>query len=284
MADTQHSRTTGKAQTDTTFADNTNGDITAADWRQSDRNIYESAFILTSQNIASESNVWGQVDETQVIGNTSIPLYDNTNEVAPRLDIYSADEYAIRIQNNDNVDADEEFFLLGQNDSGEFGIYRGIDTSGTHSISRVLKADENSGELYYRTGTWTPVIESATAGTGRVTEVRSANYIEMGDWCHAQCYVKLTTLGSGGSGFAEIQGLPFTSIDDSGLYFSSVSIGFFNGLNTSVVFLTGTVQPNSTIIRLRGLTAAAASASSFNFSSLFTTDSELILSTTYKKV
>ena len=58
MADTQHTRTSGKAQADATYQDQTNGDITAADWRQEQRDIYESVPVLSSANTFTETNTF----------------------------------------------------------------------------------------------------------------------------------------------------------------------------------------------------------------------------------
>ena len=145
MADTQHTRISGKAQSDTTYADNTNGDINAADMRQSDRNIYESSAILASENIFSESNVLGEVDHTQAVGTTALDAYSNTNENAPGLHVYSntANPYAIAIENSNNTDADTKRFILDQLTAGDFALIRVSESGGTDTGNTVFTVDQN---------------------------------------------------------------------------------------------------------------------------------------------
>lgn len=144
MADTQHTRTSGKAQMDTTYADNTSESIGAGDWRQEGRDFYESAAILASTNYLSEDNVFGEIDHVQVFGATSIDAYNNTNEVQPTVHVYCDDQYAIRIENTDNVDADTKAWVLGQEDDGDFLIGRISESGGADTFNSTLSINQNN--------------------------------------------------------------------------------------------------------------------------------------------
>jgi len=133
----------------------------------------------------------------------------------------------------------------------------------------------------YEEGTWTPVIDSENAGTGRSTTVFSATYTKVGRSVNFQAYCSIPTLGSGGSGNWAIKGLPFTALNSGGNYFPSISVGYFNDLNANVTFITGTPVANTTYIEMRGTTAAAASISGLTFSTYVKANTSLIISGNY---
>lgn len=143
MADTQHTRVSGKAQADTTYADNTSAAIGAGDWRQEQRDIYESTAILASQNVFSEDNIFGEIDHVQVFGATAIDAYSNTGEVQPTMHVYCDDDYGIAIENTDNVDADTKRWLHGQSDTGEYKFGRISESGGTDTYNTVYTIDQN---------------------------------------------------------------------------------------------------------------------------------------------
>jgi hypothetical protein len=130
----------------------------------------------------------------------------------------------------------------------------------------------------YEEGTWTPVIDSQTAGTGRATQVNSANYSKVGNVVTFDAYCSVSTLGSGGSGTWQIKGLPFTA--KASAYFA-VSVGFFNSLNSSVTYITATVNGGTTEMEFRGTTASAASISGLTFSTFVANGTGVIVTGSY---
>lgn len=142
---------------------------------------------------------------------------------------------------------------------------------------------QSIADLAYEEGTWTPNIDSATPGSGRVTVIDYAYYSVVGDTVTVYAYIRLNTLGTGGSGEVQISGLPY-SADSSANRFFPVHVAWWSGLNASLVHLGGLINPGTSYIDLRGATAAtAAVGSALSFSTVMTTGSSLIFSATYKK-
>ena len=132
----------------------------------------------------------------------------------------------------------------------------------------------------YEEGTWTPYFDSAsTPGTGRVTSVTSASYIKIGKFVNVQCCIAMSTLGTGGSGFTSIQGLPFTV--ESGVREFGFGIGYFQNLNTNVVSLGGLANSGSTQILITTLSAAGANMSLSTFSTVIKATTEIFINCTY---
>lgn len=147
--------------------------------------------------------------------------------------------------------------------------------------SPTYSADPNTLDDYEE-NSWVPDIDSVTTpGTGRTTQVLSATYVKIGRRVFFDCYVKLTVLGTGGTGGLCINGLPFTSAAGGGAYVSTVSVGFFDNLASTLTFMTGTVQPNSNTVLLRGLASAASVISNLQFSTYAQANTEIILSGHY---
>lgn len=121
----------------------------------------------------------------------------------------------------------------------------------------VAKSDANTLDTYVE-GSWTPVIDSLTAGSGRSTTVDSARYIKIGRLVYVSCRATMTTLGTGGSGIAVIRGLPFAALSDSNNYYGWMNIQFEN-LNTNAISISGNANAD-TILRLSIVTAAAANS------------------------
>lgn len=121
---------------------------------------------------------------------------------------------------------------------------KGIDFSATPGTG--------TSELFadYEEGTWTPVIDSDVAGTGRATTVSSARYTKIGRQVICNFYAELSTLGSGGSGGIVVRGLPFTP--------GAAGEGFFSQFyffNSNVNFLSFSVQSGNTRLLLIGTSA-----------------------------
>jgi hypothetical protein len=159
---------------------------------------------------------------------------------------------------------------------GILEISNGITFPATQSASSNANTLDD-----YEEGTWTPRFDSETAGTLRVTTVNSANYTKVGNLVTFNAYCTISTLGVGGSGPWQIKGLPFTSKSDSTNYYSSVCVGFFATLASSVNYISATVIPNGTAMEFRGTTGATSSISSLTFSTYIQANSSVIISGSY---
>jgi hypothetical protein len=147
----------------------------------------------------------------------------------------------------------------------------------TFPATQSASSDANTLDDYEE-GTWTPVMDTLTAGAGRVTTFTSANYTKVGNVVTFDAFVVMATLGSGGSGAWVIKGLPFTS--KASTYFAC-NVGYFLTLNSSVTYITTTVNGGTTEMEFRGTTAAASSISSLAFSTFVTTGTSVIVSGSY---
>jgi hypothetical protein len=136
----------------------------------------------------------------------------------------------------------------------------------------------------YEEGTWTPTIESDTAGTGRVTTYTSATYTKIGRQVTVTALnVTLSTLGSGGSGVFVINGLPFAELSSvsSG---HTVNFGWTAGLATAasgwfgitngsrVICRPVTYNSTSPMAANAGFSTYAAAGMVFSFSATYQTD------------
>lgn len=119
----------------------------------------------------------------------------------------------------------------------------------------------------YREGTWVPVIDSATPGTGRATTIHYASFTKVGNLITFTAFVVLSTLGTGGSGNLVINGLPYTSIaGNTALAHWAITVPYFHNVRTALIYLGGTVQPGSTQILFRGWGAATTTVPTLDFS------------------
>jgi hypothetical protein len=251
--------------------------------------------ISVSGNTIASTNTNGDINLSpngagDVVVAASVVITETNNSVtavdAAMLDWFSDHARLISSQNGVG-DGDIQFYVTS---AGAVALAGTFTTAGNlafpsgQGIDFSATAGTGTSELFddYEEGTWTPVIDSATAGSGRVTLVKEARYTKIGNMVHATALVELTTLGTGGSGSIVINGLPYTSVAGSGgNYFSACSIGFFFGLDSNVNYISATVQPNSTTIFLRGTTAAASSIGVLAFSTYAAVSMELMISTEY---
>ena len=127
----------------------------------------------------------------------------------------------------------------------------------------------------YEEGTWTPVFESDTPGTGRVTTVNHAKYTKIGRVVHVQFFAQITVLGSGGSGVWVINGLPFPSVDASDLVVGSVY-----ALASSQIAIGGITNGSRFVMRNQAA-AGTALLGNATFSSLVTGGTYVEASCTY---
>ena len=121
----------------------------------------------------------------------------------------------------------------------------------------LAKSDANTLDTYAE-GSWTPVIDSATTGSGRVTTVESARYVKIGTLVYVSCRATMTTLGTGGSGIAVIRGLPFTALSDSNNYYGWMNVQFEN-LNANAIAISGNANAD-TVLNLSVVTAGTVNS------------------------
>ena len=112
----------------------------------------------------------------------------------------------------------------------------------------------------YEEGSWTPTITGSGGASGQAYGVQVGKYVKVGKLVTVHGNVQLSTLGTITTD-VQIGGLPFTSENTANLD-SGVTITNFSALTSSFVYLVGRIQPNTTVITLRGLTAAATGLSS----------------------
>lgn len=132
----------------------------------------------------------------------------------------------------------------------------------------------------YEKGTWTPEIDSNVAGSGRSTTVRNARYTKIGNIVYVTCYVRMATLGTGGSGQIVIRGLPFAA-NSSTLYESTGAVQFYS-LIAPLYSMSAEVFVSSTVIYLNAIAVASTSTGSPNFASYVQANTEFIVTCSYQ--
>jgi hypothetical protein len=100
--------------------------------------------------------------------------------------------------------------------------------------------------------------------------VQVGRYVKIGKLVTVQCRVTLSTLGTITTN-VQIQGLPFTAENTT----NQVGTGIvrWTSLTTAVVYLGGTVEPNSTAITIVAAAAASTSLSALAQADLSATTS-----------
>jgi hypothetical protein len=97
----------------------------------------------------------------------------------------------------------QTFVLQGGNSSAGIGI--------AFPATQAASSDANTLDDYEE-GTWTPTLRgSSTAGSYTIS-VSSANYTKIGRQVTVSCQFNTTAVGSAGTGYAQITGLPFTNV------------------------------------------------------------------------
>jgi hypothetical protein len=162
-----------------------------------------------------------------------------------------------------------------------FGVGTAVPSSGagiTFPATQSASSDANTLDDYEE-GTWTPAIDSETAGIGRVTNVACARYTKIGNLCSFQLQANLSTLGSGGSGVMVIRGLPFAMLNVTG-YNPSFTVGYFYnsgaggsltaisaagaGANQTYMFFTGSNGSSNDVLWDGNVTFSTIAATTLN--------------------
>ena len=131
----------------------------------------------------------------------------------------------------------------------------------------------------YEEGTWTPAF-TASAGSSATTNVNSASYTKVGNQVFVICYIEVSSETGSDGGLWMVSGLPFTAKSNN--HYFPISVGYWNNLEHSMTYLTGTVQPNETNILFRGVPSGTQSATTnLSYSTYSQQGAGVILSATY---
>jgi hypothetical protein len=146
---------------------------------------------------------------------------------SPKIDLSSANAngYNYRLQSSNTG-----FFTLSQQDgsvltgdgtllryntSGYFDIYQNLAFANGKGIDFSATAGTGTSELFddYEEGTWTPNLARFTGGSITATYSNQVGYYtKVGNLVTLTCYVTISSISSQGSGYAYINGLPFSPI------------------------------------------------------------------------
>lgn len=105
----------------------------------------------------------------------------------------------------------------------------------------------------YEEGTFTP---SLLGGTTTTYTTQTGRYTIIGRQVFFQCEIQINSLGDGSNNSFVLSGLPSNAGN-----FSTISIGFFASIATSVVSLFGYINANATSVTVQNLTSANTSSS-----------------------
>jgi len=144
-------------------------------------------------------------------------------------------------------------------------------------------ADDASGmtsELLddYEEGTWTPVILSGGSAMSGQNLSSTATYVKVGTVCHIQFDTTCTAIGSGNSS-AYLSGLPFTAASSAGR--AQIFMGFFDGLNRSVVRLGGDINGGGVFADMYDVQSSASGVTRTGATDLFQNSARFMGSCTY---
>lgn len=150
-----------------------------------------------------------------------------------------------------------------------------VDASGASAGQIKFPATQNASTNAntlddYEEGDWTPTIGGSGGQSGQAYSVQVGRYVKIGKLVTVQCRVTLSTLGTITTN-VQIQGLPFTAENTT----NQVGTGIvrWTSLTTAVVYLGGTVEPNSTAITIVAAAAASTSLSALAQADLSATTS-----------
>jgi len=104
----------------------------------------------------------------------------------------------------------------------------------------------------YEEGTWTPSL----GGTATYS-FQGGLYTKIGRSVTTQGWLIVSSIGTGSTN--DVSGLPFTCVSQQ--VGTGGSVGYFENLNNTIVFITPEVQPNTTSFVFNTLAAAGATAS-----------------------
>jgi hypothetical protein len=159
-------------------------------------------------------------------------------------------------------------------------ILKGGSTSATgvgiaFPATQSASSDANTLDDYEE-GTWTPTFSFSGGSTGVTYSTQSGVYTKVGGLVNAYCYLILTSKGSS-TGYVQIGGLPFSTVNVSNAYASSAL--FATSMSAIVGAYTSWIAPNTSTIRpLFTGTGTTTSVTDTNC----TNTSEFMINVTYR--
>lgn len=144
-----------------------------------------------------------------------------------------------------------------------------VDGQIVFPATQNASADANTLDDYEE-GNWTPSV-----GGNSTYTVQTGRYTKIGRMVIVSGRIVINVLGTGST--SVISGLPFTVENASDQVFP-VSVGFWNNLAVSPVFVSGYAAINSTTIQITGITAAGASTGNL---AVFGDSADLMFSVAY---
>jgi len=174
----------------------------------------------------------------------------------------------MRIDSSGNVEVKTGNLVIGT--SG-----KGIDFSATSDGSGTMTSELLDD---YEEGTWTPVILSGGSAMSGQNLSSTATYRKIGTVCHIQFDTTCTAIGSGNSS-AYLSGLPFTAASSAGR--AQLFMGYFAGLNRSVVRLGGDVNGGNVFADIYDVQSSSTSVSRTGATNLFQNGARFMGSCTY---
>ena len=192
--------------------------------------------------------------------------------------------------------AGDPYIALRTSDDTKVSIYGGASTgfrvftkpSGGSSAERVrilpgggltFNADTAAANALsdYEQGNWTPTLIVSGLSGQAVTLLDGGRYTKVGNRIWGVAYFRITNIGSGGgSNLVYIGGLPYTSGNGHG----AAAVHYWGGLSSDLMYITGTVQNNSSEILIRRTTAVDNGISNMPWGDL-ATNCSFILSFDY---
>ena len=163
--------------------------------------------------------------------------------------------------------------VSGDTMTGDLSAPKGTFSTGV--LFGTDTADANTLDDYEE-GTWDPkFFNNANSST---TSVYSAVYTKVGNQVTVYAYIKLTSKGMVTTEPLEIHGLPYVS--EAGYRYFSCTVGYWADWNTSMSYISGTVQDNTDYILLRGITTQAIGTTNFTGAHV-KTNSQILFTCTY---
>ena len=268
--------------------------------------------IVTTDAGGASGNIQITADGTAELAGTTVTLDSGTDIVldANGADvIFKDDGTTIATLSNSSSDfvittgvQDKDFIVKGDDggsavtamtldmsDAGAATLNNGLTLSdgnlvvaSGHGVD-FSAADDASGmtsELLddYEEGTWTPVILSGGSAMSGQNLSSTATYVKVGTVCHIQFDTTCTAIGSGNSS-AYLSGLPFTAASSAGR--AQIFMGFFDGLNRSVVRLGGDINGGGVFADMYDVQSSASGVTRTGATDLFQNSARFMGSCTY---
>jgi hypothetical protein len=147
---------------------------------------------------------------------------------------------------------------------------QGTAAKGVNFTANTPQAGMTSQLLnWYEEGTFTPTLSGATTTT---YTTQTGRYTRVGRLVTFQCELEINSLGNGSTTTFVLGTLPNAG------HFSTISLGFFSSIASSVTFLTGYINNGANSVTMQSLTAAGASSAS---NAIFGNSARIIVSGQY---